>query len=217
MIDKISYEFVKKLSENLTFFDVWAGLVRPMRKKVQTVDKVFPVAINIPENCDQNDYKALVPDSNKKSIAYIEVLSAPTVEIRRHASKQMTAQLRLVIWYNLDKITAGSYISEDILVDQVLDLMPHRLSDSLFQGVSQVHIEPTNITYGTDIVSQYTYNEIKTQFGTHPYGIFAIDLDVWYISFHCQLPIDIEEGCVTGKGNHETHELPDEELNGEQE
>lgn len=209
MIDKISYEFVKKLSENIDFFDYWSGLVRPMRKKVGNADKVFPVAINTPENCDINDYKALVPNDTKMSIAYIEMLSAPSVEILRHTSKQMTAQLRLVVWYNLDKITSGAYVSEDMLVDNVLDVMPHRLADSLFQGVMQVHIEPTNILYGADIVSKYTYNEIKTQFATHPYGLFAIDLDVWYISFHCQLPIDIEEGCVTGKGNHET--LPEQE------
>ena len=204
MIDKIAYEIVNNLSGNVNFMDKWAGLVRPLRKKVQNVDKVFPVAINTPSNCDQSDYTALVPDSTKRSVVYIEQISAPTVEVMRHNSKQMTATLRLVVWYNLDLITAGDYLSEDILLDQILDYLPKRLSDSLFNGVKQVHLLPTNVIYGTEIVSQYTYNEIKYQFGTHPYGMFAVDLDVWYIAVHCQSMPRQDEGCVTGKGNHDT-------------
>lgn len=211
MIDKIAYEIVKNLATNVVFFDKWAGLVKPMRKMVQKTEKVFPVAINTPSNCDQSDYTALVPDNSKRSIAYIEQIQAPTVEVMRHNSKQMTAKLRLVVWYNLDLIISGSYVSEDILVDQVLDWLPRRMPDSLFNGAKQVHLLPEGVVYGTDIVSQYTYNEVKSQFGTHPYGMFGIDLDVWYISTHCQFPIGNEGECVTGKGNHETYPLPEPE------
>ena len=217
MIDKIAYEIVKSLSVNVDYVDRWTGLVRPMRKRVQNIEKVFPVAINTPENCNQSDYKALVPDNSKRSVVYVEKLGNPTVEMFRRHYKNMAAQLRIVCWYNLDMITEGAYVSEDVLVDKMLEKLPSRLSDSLFSGVSQVHIQPTSILYGAEIVSQYTYNEIKSQFVTHPYGIFAIDLDVWYISTHCQAGLGLNEGCVTGNGNHETHELPDEELNGEQE
>jgi hypothetical protein len=204
MIDKISYEIVKNLADNITFIDKWAGLVKPMRKKVQQSDKVFPVAINTPINCDQSDYMALVPDQSKLSIVYIEQLGSPQVESITRAYEHMTATLRLVVWYNLDRITQGEYISEDKLVDQILDYIPRRLSDTLFVGAKQVHLLPTSVQYGADIVSQYTYNEIKTQFATHPYGLFAVDLDVWYITTHCSRAIDPIAGCVTGKGNHET-------------
>lgn len=209
MIDKIAYELVKDLAGNVSFIDKWAGLVRPLRKKVQNSDKVFPVAINTPSNCEQSDYTALVPDSTKRSIVYIEQLTPPVVDILRHNSKQMSATLRLVVWYNLDLITAGEYVSEDILVDQVLDWLPKRLTDSLFNGAKQVHFLPTGVIYGTELVSQYTYNEIKYQFGTHPYGMFGIDLDVWYIATHCQFPVGIDTGCITGKGNHEDYPLPE--------
>lgn len=207
MIDKIAYEIVKNLSANVNFFDKWAGLVRPMRKKVQNVDKTFPVAINTPSNCSQSDYVSLVPDSSKKSIVYIEMVNAPVVDVQRHHSKQMSATLRLVVWYNLDLITAGQYVSEDILVDQVMDFMPNMLSNTLVNGAQSIHIQPNTIIYGTEIVSQYTYEEIKSQFGTHPYGIFAIDLDVWWIAVHCQPSIGVETGCVTGKGNHAEYDL----------
>ncbi len=42
---------------------------------------------------------------------------------------------------------------------------------------------------------------------THPYGIFAVNLDTWYVSTHCQTPIVTEEGCITGKGGHETSDI----------
>ncbi len=199
MIDKISYELVKYISQNVSFVDKWAGLVRPLRKKVQTADKVFPVAINTPTNCDLSDYMALVPDRDKKSIVYVEMITQPTIDTDK-SYKFMSAQLRLVVWYNLDLITSGSYISEDVLADQILDWIPRRLPDASFIGVKQVHFLITGLVYGTDIVSQYTYNEIKTQFATHPYGIFGVNLDVWYVSTHCQTPVDVSGTCITGKG-----------------
>ncbi len=131
------------------------------------------------------------------------MISPPTVDSNR-SYKMLSAQLRLIVWYNLDLITAGEYISEDVLTDQVLDWIPKRMADSLFVGVKQVHFIVTGVQYGTDIVSQYTYNEIKTQFATHPYGMFAVNLDVWYINTHCQIPIATEDGCITGTGDHET-------------
>lgn len=203
MIDKISYELVKYLSEKVDFVDKWAGLVKPMRKRVQTADKVFPVAINTPTTCSQDDYMALVPDSGKKSVVYVEKLSDPIIEMPNKRYKHVSATIRLVVWYNLDKITKGAYVSSDILTDEMLGAIPRMLPDSLFNGAKQVHFLPTGIIYGADIVSQYTFNEAKTQFNTHPYGIFAIDMDIWYIGTHCQSPLTPETGCVTGKGNHD--------------
>jgi len=210
MIDKIAYEIVKDLSTKVNFMDKWAGLVRPMRKKVQNADKVFPVAINTPSACSVSDYMDLVPDSTKRSIVYVEMIGNPVVDVVRHHSKQLSANLRLVVWYNLDLITEGQYVSEDILLDDIMDSLPASLSDSLFNGAQNVHFQITGIVYGTEIVSQYTYNEIKTQFGIHPYGMFAVDLDVWWIAVHCQPDIGITEGCVTGKGGHTDYDLETE-------
>ena len=83
MIDKIAYEIVKSLSVTVDYVDRWTGLVRAMRKRVQNIEKVFPVAINTPENCNQSDYKALVPDNSKRSVVYVEKLGNPTVEMFR--------------------------------------------------------------------------------------------------------------------------------------
>lgn len=127
MIDKIAYELVKSISTNVGFIDKWAGLVKPMRKMVQKTEKVFPVAINTPSNCDQSDYTALVPDDTKRSVAYIEMIQSPTVDVIRHGSRQLSAQLRLVVWYNLDRITVGKYVSEDMLVDQIFRSLPQEV------------------------------------------------------------------------------------------
>jgi hypothetical protein len=210
MIDKISYELVNYLASKVEFIDKWAGLVKPMHKKVQTEDKVFPVAINTPVNCNQSDYMALVPDSSKSSIVYVEKQGDLTVISSTSNYEQINTTLQLVVWYNLDRITEGDYISEDVLVDRILDWLPKRLADNLFVGCKQVHFEPINILYGTDIVSKYTYNEIKTQFGIHPYGIFAIDIDCWYVATHCSKAITPIVGCMSGKGNHETPDIDEE-------
>lgn len=205
MIDKIAYELVKAVAAAINFDDKWAGLVRPLQKKVQNADKIFPVAINTPATCDQNDYTALVPDSTKKSIMYIEKKGNQEVTLDRKSYQYVTVPLQLVLWYNLDLITKGEYISEDVLADKILEVLPNKLSDSLFNGVKQVRIFPTAITYGSEVVSQYTYNEIKTQFCMLPYGFLAIDIEVTYISTHCQRDLTISTGCVTGVGNHETY------------
>jgi len=207
MIDKIAYELVNYLASNVAFIDRWAGLVKPMRKKVQNVDKVFPVAINTPSNCDQSDYTALVPDSAKKSVVYVEQIGDLQIDAVSRRIKNVSAQLRLVVWYNLDLITSGDYISADVLADQIMDWLPRRLPDSSFIGIKQVHFLQTGVVYGSDIVSAYTYNEIKTQFNTHPYGLFAVDLDVWYVAVACQAPLDPDGNCITGKGNHKTSTL----------
>lgn len=208
MIDKISYEIVKAVAAGINFDDKWAGLTKPMRKQVASAEKIFPVAINTPTTCDQSDYTALVPDSTKKSVMFIEKIGNPVVDIYRTNYKHISQTIRLVVWYNLDLITEGKYISEDVLTDQVLDHLPKRLSDSLFDGAKQVHILPTGIIYGTEIFNAYTFNEIKTQFGIFPYGVFAVDLDVWYIQTHCQDKLDIGEGCMSGVGNHENYVEP---------
>lgn len=207
MINKIAYELVNHLATNIPFFDKWAGLVKPLRKKVQAADKVFPVAINTPSNCDQSDYTALVPDSNKRSIAYVEQIGETKIITENHGVRQMSANLCLVVWYNLDKITGGELLSEDALVDEVLTNLPRRLSDSLFNGAKQVHVNTEGIIYGTDIMNKYTYKEIKTQFGMHPYGVFAIMLEVWYLTTHCQIAINPTDGCISGKGSYQSEIL----------
>lgn len=203
MIDLIAKQLSNYLNQNVTWVDRYAGLVKPMRKKVGNEDKVFPVAINTPSTCDVSDYMSLVPDNTKSSILYIEKMGDVSIEQTAHGYSHRAVPLRIVVWYNLDKITEGKYISEDTLIDDVMNVLPRSLPDYLFTGcgVKRVHFAPTGVVIGTDIVAQYTYNEIKTQFGIHPFGIFAIDVDCWYIAVHCKRPYSAEDGCETGKGN----------------
>lgn len=202
MINQIAYQLVKNIADNVPFADKWAGLVKPLRKKVQNVDKVFPVSINTPTTCDISDYTALVPDKDKMSVIYAELSEQPSFD----GARVMSAGLRIVVWYNLDLILQSHSISEDSIADRIFTNIPLRMPDSLFTGARQVHFVVTGITYGSEVVSQYTYNELKTQFAMHPYGILAIDVDTWYVPTHCQPALDQGQSCMTGYGNHQTSE-----------
>lgn len=203
MIDKIAFELSNYIASNLTFIDKWAGLVKPLKKTVQGVDKVFPVAINTPSNCLTDDYTALTPDSSKKCIIYIEKAGNQSYENISTNNKIASVGLRLVVWYNLDKLLESKYVSEDTILQQFYEVLPRRLPNNLFSGaVKQVHIMPLSDEYGASVASQYTYNESKTQYATFPYGFFAIDLDVWYVPVYCHPDLNILDGCMTGIGNH---------------
>ena len=204
MIDKIAYEIAKSISTTLSFSDKWAGLTKPLRKKVRDRDTVFPVAINTISSCSQSDYTALTPDNTKKSVLYIENTGDVALDISTlsQGKELVTTTLRVVCWYNLDMITQGAYISEDYIVNEVYKNIPKTLPDSMFDNVKSVHISPLRVVYGSDIFSQYTYDEIKTQYGLHPYGYFAIDIEVWYVILTCLDDINPLTGCKTGMGEH---------------
>lgn len=203
MIDLVAYNIAKDLTTTLSFTDKWSGLVKPLRKKIKDKESVFPVSISNTAECSQSDYTALIPDSTKKSVIYIEKTGDVQLQHLSINRQMFNATLRVVCWYNLDKITGGDYISEDIIVQEVYKNIPKRIDN--LDNVKQIHIEPTNIIYGSDVFSAYTYDEVKTQYGLHPYGYFAIDIDVWGVVLTCQPDINPITGCKTGMGEHQNY------------
>ena len=208
MIDKIATALMTSLADDVNFMDVWTGLVRPMRKQVQNRERIFPVAINTSQACDTSDYMALVPDSKKKSIAYVEKTGNTVVDIDRPNYRFLTDTLKLVFWYNLDLIAESKYVAESEMSSRVLAYMPKTLYDMLQYGVKKIIVSVDSVEYGADVLSQYTYDEIKTQYGTFPYGIFAINVSVSYVMINCIIPVGIDEGCGAGKGDLEQYTLP---------
>ena len=185
MITEIAHELVKSLSTSVPFIDKWAGLVKPMKKMVDKKEKTFPVHHNTATTCSMDDYTALVPDSTKTSVCYVEKLSDMTVEEVRRNYYRVSVPLRIVLWYNLDRINEGNYIDESIIASNVLSQIPRSLPNSLFTYSKSVNIFPTGITTGADLFTNYTYDEVRTQYVTHPYGAVGIDIEVIYIIVNC--------------------------------
>ena len=185
MISEIANQLVKSLLLSVQFSDKVAGLVVPMKKSVNKVEKVFPVAINTPTDCNMSVYTDLVPDSTKTSIIYCEHIGDIAMENALRNVWITSATLRLVCWYNMDRINQGKFVDEGIIANNVLSQIPKRLRDNLFTYVRSVLLSPERIIFGAEIFSKYTYDEVRTQFMTLPYGAFAIDIDVQYVMNKC--------------------------------
>jgi hypothetical protein len=185
MISEIANQLVASLLTSVQFVDKVAGLVVPMKKSVNKIEKVFPVAINTPTDCDTSVYIDLVPNSKRTSIIYCEQIGDISFDTPRPNYWILSATLRLVCWYNLDRITEGQFIDEGVVANNVLSQLPKRLPDSLFTYVRSVMLSTARVVTGSDIFSKYTYDEVRTQFMTFPYGAFAIDIDVQYVMNKC--------------------------------
>lgn len=195
MISEIAKELVNVLFTDVLFVDKVAGLVMPMKKMVNKVEKIFPVEVRTQTTCDLSDFTDLVPDSTKKCIVYCEKLTDIQFVEYKPSYFINTADLRLVVWYNLDRITEGVYIDEGILANNILANLPKRLSDSLFTYVRKVMISPIRVVTGNEIFTKYSYDEVRTQFMTFPYGAFAIDVNVQYVMNTCAFELIPELKC----------------------
>ena len=195
MISEIATKLTQSLLMSVQFADKVAGLVVPMRRMVNKIEKVFPVAYNTPSDCDSSVYADLVPDSSKTSIIYCEKIGDVVMEQALRNVWITTATLRLVCWYNLDRINEGQSVDEGNVANNVLSQLPKRLPDAWFLYVRSVILNPVRVIFGADIFSKYTYDEVRTQFLTLPYGAFAIDIEVQYIMNKCAITLGHDLNC----------------------
>jgi hypothetical protein len=201
MITNIAYELIKDISTRISYIDKWAGLVVPMKQNIAGIVKVIPVAIQTPTTCDVSDYMDLVPDSTKMSICYCEKLGEPMLEPRAGFFIS-TQNLRIILWYNLNRMTAGQYLDEGVITANIISQIPKVLSNSLFTNVKNVRISVISNSSGADLFNKYTYNEVKDQFVTFPYGAISVDVSAMYTLSLCDAILDPTVGCEAGAGNH---------------
>lgn len=184
MISEIAYEIVSVLADKLTFIDKWCGVVVPIKKSVAGVEKTIPMYVNTKSNCNVSDYMDLVPDSSKKSICYIEKLGEPEFEPRASIFIA-NCNLRVVLWYNLNLINEGKYLDEDIIAHNIITNMPKTIPDNDLITAKRVLITILGTSGGAKLFSGYTYNEVKNQFVTFPYGAVSVDINVQYVINKC--------------------------------
>ena len=185
MISEIAYQLISHIAGHLQFTDKWAGLVVPMKKSVNKIEKILPVSMPNPDRCDESDYMDLVPDSTKTSIMYCERIGEVALDMIRKEYYIASADLRVVLWYNLNRMTEGLFVDEGIVASNLIAAIPKRLADNLFTYVTRVNIYPSTVTTGAEIFNKYTYDEVRTQFVTFPYGAVAVDVNIQYVINKC--------------------------------
>lgn len=195
MISEIAYQLVKHVVDSTKFIDKWGGLVVPMKKSVNKVEKVLPVFINAKYTCNISDLMDLVPDSTKKSICYCEKLNDVKLEYLNANTFLANADLRVVLWYNLNLTHNGDYLDEGVLAYNIISNLPKKLSNDLFAYCKNVRIYPIGSVSGADIFSRYSYDEVRTQFVTFPYGAIAIDVNVQYTINTCAVDLVPDSAC----------------------
>lgn len=179
MITEIAYQLIKYLSERVSYIDKWTGIVIPMHKSIAGVDKVIPMSIQTPTDCDVSVYMDLVPDSSKLSVCYCEKQN--DVSFEQHSGYLLaTQQIRIVLWYNLAKINEGKYLDEGTIIANLITNLPKSLPNSLFTNVKNVRLITIGSSSGSSLFNKYTYNEVKDQYVTFPYGAVAVDVEVFY-------------------------------------
>jgi hypothetical protein len=195
MIAEIAYELIKSIAEQLSFADKWGGLVTALKKKDGDKNITFPAFQNTDITCDTSDYIDLTPNSDKASVLYAEKNGYISIKPVNRNINIASAPIRVVCWYNLNRINEGKFIDESVISSNVIDLIPKSLPDTLFTYCKNVSIEFVGISFGAEIFKAYTYDEIKTQFCTFPYGAVAIDLEIQYTPIKCNDQITPKEAC----------------------
>ena len=165
--------------EDLDFVDKIAGLVATQYMTIDGVQKAYPVACCVPEDCIQGAYNDLAPDSAHSSVIYFEDGGVSFNKYEGHF-KYYTSSLRLVCWLNVKKIlgeecdasqcTYSSHAIADII--RHLPEFPRNVAPFV-RFYSEVVSQAVR---DNGIFSKYTYNERQTQYLFSPYDYFALDI-----------------------------------------
>ena len=198
MIDIICKELTSELGNRVLFTDVLGGLVTPIQVTDNGKPKTIPVSVNEKTVCNPSDFNSLLPDSKKKSIIFCEKVG--NVDLTPLGTQCYIAEskVKLTVWYNLNLINEGKYISEDIVASNIVSQIPTKLSDTLFTHVKNVHIFVDSV--GGEPFAGYTMEESRTQYKTFPYGAFVVNLSISYVLNKCATTIVPSAGCNNSGG-----------------
>ena len=189
---------LKGFIEDRSFVDKIAGLVSTQYMTIDGVEKSYPVACCVDDDCKVGSYNDLTPDSAHKTVIYFEDGGVSFVRAQGNF-RHYQSRLRLVCWINVAKLnedtcytdspcTASTNILLEII--RAIPNFPANYSPFLqvrFDVVSQV-------VRDNGIFSKYTYNEKQTQYLMSPYDYFALEIETDFAI--CMEGRDEYEGCL---------------------
>lgn len=196
MIRTIVKQIVPYISA-LNFADLTAGVVTVATKNQMsengTVNKIFPIYENTPDECNGGDYLVLIPDEKYRTIIYFEELSNTITTQTNHEIK-ISSDIRLIGWFNLKKI--GASVTSDVLLRLIAQAIPETLAD--FSDIENIRVTLTGIpNKAPALFSQYTYNEAERQYLLFPFDYGALNYTVTYSINKCVDDITITPNCGT--------------------
>ena len=185
MLYKIARKITTDYLDSLSFADRTGGLVRLMNDN-RKAEKSYPIEVNQDKVLGDNQYmRRLVPNSNLTSLMYWEMGSPPTAIENHNAYTIMEASLKLVCWFNYQKVDPDMY-SPEYLVATIADAIPFSIGSEGCISTITCSYEGEDENKG-DIFSAYTYNEPETQFFKYPYEYFVLNFDISYrVVRNCQ-------------------------------
>lgn len=174
----------------LSFIERYGGIVRPMTYKSE--GKVPVSTLLTADQCkDPSFYKLLIPDSNYKSVSYLENLgiTGPAFSGPKQNVMTFNSRLRFVCWMNLRALgISDDYNPERFAVEAITTIKGR--TDFTVDSISG-DLQVLRFTMGgTDpqrVFGQYSYAD-KEKLYFDPYGFFYFDMEV---------ELNINAACVS--------------------
>jgi hypothetical protein len=189
-------EIIKCKLSAVSFADKLAGLVRPTTHVLDKETVVYPVAYDVTHaDCKIGQATELMPNSRYKSIMYFED-NGISAGAKQGTWQDMTSNLRLVVWLNLQKITDEKCpeVGSVCAVLEVMKALNNKLENAA--PIFSILIDSLEIIRDKSIFSEYTYDEKFSQYLFHPYDFFAVKIRVKYkINYACTCEDNQPIGC----------------------
>lgn len=186
MINDIA-NILKSQIEDLNWIETIEGIVKPLKYRQKGGKEVtIPAVINAtPTLCQQGKYLDLLPDTKKKSIIYFEDGGFDEIDSFSCHYLRYEAILKLICWVNL-KLINQTYNSTTLLEQSIIKAIPYQITNSS----PYIKITATMnkmLKKGADLFTDYSHDEIQSQFITYPYDCFGIE---WKVEF------SIHKSCI---------------------
>lgn len=190
MIETAANLMAERLRE-LTFLETVCGLAVPQKFNDGGTVKTLPA-------CDPLTGKErtwLVPDSEKSSIAYFEMISNRSSDmLSADRGGIYDAVLRVVVWLNNDRLSPQYSVPS--AMSAVLSKLQGRYSD--FPPVHNLRVwaQSEPIRSVDAVFGKWTYDESELQYLMPPYAYFAFDFQISYVvQAFCPMPVAVKEPC----------------------
>jgi hypothetical protein len=190
--------YYQGLLESFSWLESPSGLVQPVTQRFGKVVKIFPVGCDVSwQDCEGNSekYRALVPNSNKRSVSYFE--DGPIGYFEDRGKGLYRSTIRLVVWMNLNRYEYSGCSVTNIAIAKILDAFKNR-NPANYNGLTELRTTSLSVPKKDGIFSRYTYDEQK-QFLFYPYDYFAIDIESSFaapVACHSEI-ITKDADCTT--------------------
>lgn len=212
MISKIIQDIIDPLFVGIEWLEHYGGYTIPVDLESTNTEKrlitqTFPFSPDYAvEECTK-DSQYLVPNKNKLSIAYWEVLADMEIVdsemIPGDSAAHFTQAMRLVVWFNFGKMgyTTPTMVKHSIFSELMQLLDGYKVKNTADPLIKLIRLDVSasskSQSRGLDIFSQYSYLPTYRQLFKYPYDFFAIDFDFeWMIWKKCIPAVSLQDSVV---------------------